>query len=64
MKRIRTFILLAVPSQPKDLKVIRLEASRVLLSWSPPTSSNGILVEYKVLYFGYKPSKDIPFDVS
>ena len=53
-----------VPSPPKDLNVIKLDVSTILLSWSPPTSPNGILVEYKVIYLGYKSSKDMPLDVS
>ena len=57
-------IYCAVPSPPKDLKVIKLNVSAILLSWSPPTSPNGILLEYKVIYLGYKSSKDMPLDVS
>ena len=61
---IMSIIYCTVPSPPKDLKVIKLDVSTILLSWSPPTSPNGILVEYKVIYLGYKFSKDMPLDVS
>lgn len=44
-----------VPGQPKDLKVEILNETAVSLSWASPDSPNGVIVEYEVIYYGYKP---------
>ncbi|XP_061102757.1 immunoglobulin superfamily DCC subclass member 4 [Conger conger] len=39
------------PSTPPDeLQVSALDSSAVLVSWHPPPESNGIIVEYRILY--------------
>ncbi|KAG5848798.1 hypothetical protein ANANG_G00103250 [Anguilla anguilla] len=37
---------------PDDLQVSALDSSTVLISWRPPVESNGIIVEYRILYSG------------
>lgn len=34
------------------MKVI--DSSKVFISWLPPSSANGIILEYQVHYIGYK----------
>ncbi|KAJ8340724.1 hypothetical protein SKAU_G00353570 [Synaphobranchus kaupii] len=41
------------PSTPPDeLQVNALDSNTVLISWRPPVESNGIIVEYRILYSG------------
>lgn len=43
----------AGPSTPPDeLQVSALDSNTVLVSWHPPVESNGIIVEYRILYGG------------
>lgn len=44
-----------VPDEPKELKVVMLNETAVSLSWAPPDSPNGVIVEYEVIYYGYMP---------
>jgi len=44
-----------VPGQPKELKLEVLNETAVSLSWAPPDSPNGVILEYEVIYYGYKP---------
>lgn len=43
-----------VPGRPKDLRTIQVDKNTVELSWSPPDEPNGELIEYRIVYFGYK----------
>ena len=47
-----------VPGQPKDLKTIRVDESTVELSWVPPNEANGIIIEYRVVYYGHKQGRN------
>ena len=44
-----------VPGQPKELKLEVLNETAISLSWAPPDSPNGVILEYEVIYYGYKP---------
>ncbi|KAJ8417655.1 hypothetical protein AAFF_G00224980 [Aldrovandia affinis] len=37
---------------PDELQLSALDSSTVLVSWRPPVESNGIIVEYRILYSG------------
>ena len=47
-----------VPGKPKDLKTIQVDESTIELSWSPPVDPNGNLIEYRIVYLGYKEVED------
>ena len=44
-----------VPGKPKELKLEVLNETAVSLSWAPPDSPNGVILDYEVIYYGYKP---------
>ena len=51
-----------VPGEPRDLDVTKVGssavgASAVRVSWSPPLSPNGVILEYQVHYVGYEKVK-------
>ena len=46
-----------VPGEPRDLDVTKVRLSVVRVSWSPPLSPNGIILEYQVHYVGYNKVK-------
>ena len=44
-----------VPGAPTDVTVSLLSGSTsVEVAWQRPTDANGILLEYQIIYFGYK----------
>ena len=46
-----------VPGPPLDLRLTAENASSVFLSWTKPVTSNGIILDYQVNYFGFKYSE-------
>ena len=46
-----------VPGEPRDLDVTKVGSSAVRVSWSPPLSPNGVILEYQVHYVGYEKVK-------
>jgi len=47
-----------VPDRPQNIKLEMVSKTAVSLSWAPPDSPNGVILEYEVFYYGYKPEKD------
>ena len=43
-----------VPGEPKELMLKVLNETAVRLSWAPPDSPNGVILDYEVIYYGYK----------
>ncbi|ODM92162.1 Down syndrome cell adhesion molecule-like protein Dscam2 [Orchesella cincta] len=39
-----------VPEEPADIKVVSLSSTSALVSWLPPTSSNGVITKYTVFW--------------
>ena len=46
-----------VPGEPRNLEVTEVNSLAVRVSWSPPISANGIILEYQVHYVGYEKLK-------
>ena len=44
----------SVPGPPTSVKATILDKTSVILSWSPPLISNGLLLGFQVIYYGYK----------
>ncbi len=44
----------AVPGPPTSLKAAVFDKTSVILSWSPPSNPNGVVLGFQVLYYGYK----------
>ncbi len=62
MIMIGTCVWNLVPGEPRDLDVTKVGSSAVRapavrVSWSPPLSPNGIILEYQVHYVGYEKAK-------
>ena len=51
-------ILAIVPPTPKNPESQVLNETAVSLVWYTPDSPNGIILEYQVIYYGYKPQSD------
>ena len=56
---IRTLIN-AVPGAPVDVTIVpsNSTATAVTLKWSPPLSPNGIILYYKITFYGHEPSDE------
>lgn len=48
-------IVLAVPSTPKQIKSDVINNTALSLSWTTPDNPNGKILEYQIIYNGYKP---------
>ena len=50
------FIFILVPGAPINVILDQLNPSKsaIQVTWSPPVSKNGIILEYQVNYVGYK----------
>lgn len=61
-------IILIDPGAPTDVVVsLREDGTSVELTWQAPADANGIILEYQVIYFGYKgqlPENNEPTAVS
>ena len=42
------------PGTPTGVSVEIINATSLQLSWQRPVDANGVILEYQVLYFGYK----------
>ena len=42
------------PSNPTYLSTNVVNGNDVLLSWNPPSSPNGLLIDYQVIYTGHE----------
>ena len=58
-------VYFAVPGVPslqtgEDAMVFELlNATAVQLFWNPPINSNGVILDYQVLYYGYLQSEEV-----
>ena len=50
----KIFIFILVPGAPINVILDHISSSGVQVTWSPPDSRNGIILEYQVNYVGYK----------
>ena len=41
-----------MPSEPLSLEVISVNSSSLTLQWRPPTTPNGIITQYSILFNG------------
>ena len=44
----------AVPEPPTAIKGAILNKNSVILSWAPPANTNGMLLGFQIIYYGYK----------
>ncbi|CAG2103255.1 unnamed protein product [Medioppia subpectinata] len=52
------------PSPPRDVKAKEMSGNRVLLSWSPPISSYGLIKGYRIYYTPPSPSSKVAVSAS
>ena len=43
---------IVVPSEPRSLEVIHVNSTSATLQWRPPTTLNGVITQYSILYNG------------
>jgi len=46
------------------LKTVQVDPTTVELSWAPPDKPNGEIIEYKIIYYGYKQGESEKIGVS
>ena len=49
----------AVPSSPVNVLVVDADNTSLLLMWDPPTIPNGIILSYRVEYFGVETTSTV-----
>ena len=49
----------AVPSAPVNVLVVDADNTSLLLMWDPPTIPNGIILSYRVEYFGVETTSTV-----
>ena len=58
MKSFKMVLIRAVPSAPVELSAHVVNETAAILNWSPPDSSNGIILFYQIRFYGYKTSEE------
>lgn len=48
-----------VPGAPTALKATIVEKTNVRLTWNPPTNTNGVLLDYQIVYYGFKEQQTV-----
>ena len=41
-----------MPSEPQSLEIISVNSSSVTIHWRPPATTNGVIIQYSILYNG------------